>query len=84
MVLVLPQVAIPASMPSEAVMRTGSLLLLAWLVVGALAGGQRHYYSRSGANSAKAGTVTVTVLADLLNYAGVNPKTSCKGPQPSN
>lgn len=65
-------------------MRIGSSRLLVWLVVGAVAGGQRHYYSGSSANCAKAGTVTVTVLAGPLNYAGVNPKTSCKTPQPRN
>jgi hypothetical protein len=81
---VLPQGAIPVNMPSEAVMRIGSLLLLVWLVIGAIAGGQRHYYSGSSANCAKVGTITVTVLAGPLNYAGVNPKISCKTPQPSN
>jgi len=65
-------------------MRIGSLLLIVWLVIGAIAGGQRHYYSGSSTNCAKAGTVTVTVLAGPLNYAGVNPKISCKAPQPSN
>jgi hypothetical protein len=65
-------------------MRIGPLLLLVWLVIGAIAGGQRHYYSGSPANCAKAGTITVTVLAGPLNYVGVNPKISCKTPQPSN
>ena len=64
-------------------MRIGSLLLIVWLVIGAIAGGQRHYYSGSSTNCAKAGTVTVTVLAGPLNYVGVNPKISCKTPQPS-
>jgi hypothetical protein len=71
-------------MPSEAVMRIGSLLLLIWLVIGAIAGGQRHYYDSSTTNCAKAGTIIVTVLAGPLNYVGVNPKISCKTPQPSN
>ena len=65
-------------------MRIGSLLLIVWLVIGAIAGGQRHYYSGSTANCAMAGTITVTVLAGPLNYAGVNPEISCKAPQPSN
>jgi hypothetical protein len=64
-------------------MRIGPVLLLAWLIVGAIAGGQRHYYDSSTANCAKAGTITVTVLAGPLNYVGVNPKISCKTPQPS-
>jgi hypothetical protein len=82
-VLVAPQVAISANMPSEAVMRIGSFLLLVWLVIGAVAGGQRGYYGGSSTNCAKAGTITVTVLAGPLNYAGVNPKISCATPRPS-
>jgi hypothetical protein len=78
MVLVPPRVATWMTMPSEAVMRIGSLLLLIWLIIGAIAGGQRHYYDSSTTNCAKAGTITVTVLAGPLNYVGVNPKISCK------
>jgi hypothetical protein len=73
----------PANMPSEAVMRIGSVLLLIWLVIGAIAGGQRHYYAGSDPNCAKTGTIIVTVLAGPLNYSGMNPKVSCKTPQPS-
>jgi hypothetical protein len=65
-------------MPSEAVMRIGSMLLLVWLVIGAIAGGQRHYYSSSDPNCTRTGTIVVTVLAGPLNYAGVNPKVACK------
>jgi hypothetical protein len=64
-------------------MRIGSLLLVIWLVIGAVAAGQRNYYSGSSANCAKAGTITVTVLAGPLNYFGVNPKIKCQLPQPS-
>jgi len=74
----------PANMPSEAVMRIGSVIIIAWLIIGAIAGGQRHYYSSSNPNCARAGTIIVTVLAGPLNYAGMNPKISCKAPQPSN
>jgi hypothetical protein len=65
------------------IMRFGSVLLLVWLIIGAIAGGQRHYYDSSNTNCAKAGTITVTVLAGPLNYVGVNPKIECKVPQPS-
>jgi hypothetical protein len=64
-------------------MRTGSLILIVWLIIGAIAGGQRHYYGNSNPNCAKAGTIFVTVLAGPLNYVGVNPKVACKAPQPS-
>src|ERR1700733_15567366 len=73
----------PDTMPSEAVMRIGSLVLIVWLIIGAIAGGQRHYYGNSSPNCARAGTIAVTVLAGPLNYVGVNPKVACKAPQPS-
>jgi hypothetical protein len=54
-----------------------------WLVIGAIAGGQRHYYSGSSESCAKTGTIIVTVLAGPLNYIGVNPKITCPVPKPS-
>lgn len=60
------------------------VLLVVWLIIGAIAGGQRHYYSSGAANCAKTGTILVTIIAGPLNYIGVNPKIkSCKTPQPS-
>ena len=64
-------------------MRIGSLVLIVWLIIGAIAGGQRHYYGNSDPNCAKAGTIFVTVLAGPLNYVGVNPHINCTTPQPS-
>ena len=64
-------------------MRIGSILLLIWLVIGAIAAGQRSYYSASHENCAHAGTIAVTILAGPLNYVGVNPKVACHVPQPS-
>ena len=59
-------------------------LLIIWLAIGAIAAGQRGYYTSGPANCAHASTVAVTVLAGPLNYVGVNPKVSgCKVPQPS-
>jgi len=55
-----------------------------WLIIGAIAGGQRHYYSGTHQNCAKTSTIAVTILAGPLNYAGVNPKISCRVPKPSN
>jgi hypothetical protein len=62
-------------------MRIGTVVLVVWLVIGAIAGGQRHYYDSPHTSCAKAGTIVVTVLAGPLNYVGVNPKVSC--PKPS-
>jgi hypothetical protein len=64
-------------------MKIGSLLLAVWLVIGAIAGYQRHYYNTGAANCAHAGTVLVTILAGPLNYFGMNPKISCTAPRPS-
>jgi hypothetical protein len=64
-------------------MRVGSALLIIWLAIGALAGGQRHYYNGSAMSCVKAGTIALTIVAGPLNYLGVNPKISCKAPQPS-
>jgi hypothetical protein len=58
-------------------MRLGSILLLIWLVIGALAAGQRHYFTTSSANCAGAGTIAVTIVAGPLNYFGANPKLVC-------
>jgi hypothetical protein len=62
--------------------RTGALVL-GWLIIGAVAAGQRHYYSGSAETCAKAGTIAGTILAGPLNYLGANPKISCRIPRPS-
>lgn len=64
-------------------MRIGSLLVVIWLLVGVVAANQRHYFSGSTTNCAKAGTIAATIVSGPLNYFGVNPKISCKLPQPS-
>jgi len=59
-------------------------VLVIWLVIGALAASQRHYFSsRVQENCATAATITTTILAGPLNYMGVNPKVQCHVPQPS-
>jgi hypothetical protein len=62
-------------------MRIGTILIIVWLVIGAIAAGQRHYYDSSNPNCARTGTIVLTVIAGPLNYVGVNPKISC--PKPS-
>jgi hypothetical protein len=57
-------------------MRLGAIVLAIWLIIGAIAAGQRGYYSKLP-SCAGAGTVIVTILAGPLNYLGVNPKVSC-------
>lgn len=57
-------------------------ILVLWLIIGAIAAGQRHYFSGS-TGCGKASTVAVTILAGPLNYVGANPKVTCSVPQPS-
>jgi nitric oxide reductase large subunit len=64
-------------------MKIGSVLVLIWLLIGVLAAGQRHYFSGSTTNCAKAGTIAATIVAGPLNYLGANPKVKCALPQPS-
>ncbi|MBM0239758.1 hypothetical protein JNW88_26310 [Micromonospora sp. ATA32] len=59
------------------------VLVVIWLVIGAIAAGQRGYYSNNDTNCAEAGTILVTIVAGPLNYIGANPKVDCSLPQPS-
>lgn len=61
----------------------GTVILVLWLVIGAIAAAQRGYLSQSQVNCTEAGTVVVTILAGPLNYVGANPRIACKAPQPS-
>lgn len=64
-------------------MRIGAIVLVVWLVIGAIAAGQRGYYNSSSDSCAHGGTIAVTVIAGPLNYVGANPKVHCDVPQPS-
>ena len=60
------------------------LLLVIWLVIGAVAAFQRDYFSNNNDSCAETGTIIVTIIAGPLNYVGANPKVhDCKVPQPS-
>jgi hypothetical protein len=64
-------------------MRIGTVVVLIWLVIGAIAAGQRGYFAGDTADCAKLSTIAVTIVAGPLNYVGVNPKIKCHVPQPS-
>lgn len=65
-------------------MRTGSVIIVIWLLLGLVAAYQRGYFKDTGdASCAEAGTVIVTTLAGPLNWLGVNPKIKCEVPPPS-
>jgi hypothetical protein len=65
-------------------MRTGAVLVVIWLVIGALAAYQRGYFSGDEqVNCAELTTVLVTIVVGPLNYVGLNPQIGCSVPQPS-
>ena len=59
------------------------IIILIWLIIGAIAAGQRGYFGGDTDTCAEAGTIIVTVVAGPLNYIGVNPKIQCDMPEPS-
>jgi len=60
-------------------MKVLGTVLIIWVIIGAIAGAQRHYYNRDP-GCARTGTIIVTVLAGPLNYVGANPKVKCPHP----
>jgi hypothetical protein len=63
--------------------RIVGVIVVIWLVIGAVAAGQRGYYHGSDKSCAKTSTIAGTIVAGPLNYVGVNPKIHCSLPQPS-
>jgi hypothetical protein len=63
------------------------LIVVIWLVIGALAAYQRGYFGDDRDVSCKDfGDTALTIVAGPLNYFGANPKVDCskvKVPQPS-
>jgi len=64
-------------------MRIAGVIVVIWLVIGAVAAFQRGYFGSSEVNCAQLGTVLVTIVVGPLNYVGLNPKVNCELPQPS-
>ena len=58
-------------------MRVFWVVLFVWLLIGALAAGQRGYYTGASANCSGVGTILVTILFGPVNYLGANPKLTC-------
>jgi hypothetical protein len=64
-------------------MRVGAVVVIIWLIIGAIAAGQRNYFSDSKQSCAKTSDTIVTIIAGPLNYVGINPKVHCAAPKPS-
>jgi hypothetical protein len=62
------------------------IVLVIWLVIGAVAAYQRDYFDDTKTNCSEASDIVLTVVAGPLNYMGVNPKVTCADvdvPEPS-
>jgi hypothetical protein len=59
------------------------VILVVWLIIGAIAAGQRGYFDGSDTSCAEASSIAVTIVAGPLNYIGLNPKINCDLPEPS-
>ena len=55
-------------------MHIGSVLLVIWLVIGAIAAGQRGYYSGPVSSCTAGGTIAVTILAGPAQLPGRQPE----------
>ncbi|MEJ3744682.1 hypothetical protein WEI85_15470 [Actinomycetes bacterium KLBMP 9797] len=64
-------------------MRIGAAIVVIWLIIGAIAAGQRGYFSGDDSSCAEAGSTAITIIAGPTNYIGVNPKVKCDVPEPS-
>ena len=64
-------------------MRLLGLLIVAWLVIGAVAAGQRHYFEGPVTGCSRLETIAKTIAGGPLNYVGMDPKASCTMPRPS-
>src|SRR4029450_11103260 len=59
----------------EVLMRIGTAIVVIWLLIGAIAAGQRSYFGDDeDVSCAKLGTGAVTIVAGPLNSVGANPK----------
>ena len=60
------------------------LVVLAWLVIGVVAAGQRGYFGDDrDVDCKEISDTALTIVAGPLNYMGVNPKVKCEVPEPS-
>ena len=63
---------------------TITIIILVWLVIGAVAALQRGYLTGKDSVSCHTfGDTALTIVAGPLNYVGVNPKVHCNVPAPS-
>lgn len=60
-----------------------SMILIAWLIIGAAAAGQRGYFGDVPSSCSGGATIAATIITGPLNYLGVDPTVTCNWPSPS-
>ncbi len=63
-------------------MRIGAVVIIVWLIIGALAAGQRGYFANDPENCAEVSTTAVTIVAGPLNYVGSTRRSTARPPSP--
>lgn len=64
-------------------MKLGTLVVIVWLLIGAIAAGQRGDFDTLPLSCNGVSDITITIAAGALNYLGVDPKVHCHAPVPS-
>lgn len=60
-----------------------TIVLVIWLLIGALAAFQRGYFGSAEQSCSRIGSAALTIIAGPLNYLGLDPQIGCSVPQPS-
>jgi hypothetical protein len=60
-----------------------TLILFVWLIIGAVAAGQRGYFHNMPSTCSSGATIAATMATGPLNYLGVNPQITCNWPSPN-
>ena len=58
-------------------------ILFIWLIIGAVAAGQRGYFGHAPTNCTVGATIAITIVAGPLNYVGIDPHIACNPPKPA-
>jgi hypothetical protein len=60
-----------------------TLIFFAWLIIGAVAAGQRGDFSNVPSTCTSGATIAATIAIGPLNYLGVDPQVTCSWPSPA-
>ena len=64
-------------------MRRGTVILFAWLLIGAAAAGQRGFFNITNFSCRDVATMVATFVVGPFNYIGVDPVINCGAPKPA-